>query len=59
MATFRKATLTASAKDAVTFDKLKRRMVYELSNWSNSATAAHVSSRLFARRSRTGRLGHF
>ena len=28
--------------DAVTFHKLKRRMVYELTNWSNSATAAHV-----------------
>jgi hypothetical protein len=40
-------------KDVVTFDKLKRRMVYELTNWSNSATAADVSSGIFTRFSRT------
>jgi hypothetical protein len=34
-----------SDANRVTFYKLKRRMVYELSNWSNSATAANVSSR--------------
>jgi hypothetical protein len=36
----------------VTFDKLKRRMVYELTNWSNSS-AADVSSRIFTCLSRT------
>ncbi len=42
----------AGTKDPVTFDKLKRRMVYELTNWSNSATAADVSSRILTRCSR-------
>jgi hypothetical protein len=36
-------------KDAVTFNKLKRRMVYELTHRSNSSTTAHVSSRILTR----------
>src|SRR6185312_4622444 len=40
-------------EDAVTFNNIARRMVYELSNRSNSSPAAHVSSRIFIRRSRT------
>src|SRR5712671_8240158 len=42
----------AGTKDPVTFDKLKRRMVYELSHWSNTATAADVPSHLLIRCSR-------
>jgi len=54
MGTFRKAVLTcARAKVRVTFHQLKRRMVYELTNWfnSNSATAADVCSTSSANRS--------
>jgi hypothetical protein len=50
MGTFRRQTLIVSAQHAVTFDKLKRRKVYELSNWSNS-TATDVCSPSPANRS--------
>jgi hypothetical protein len=39
-----------SATGQVTFYKLKRRMVYELTNRSDSATAALISSRIHIRR---------
>src|SRR5437868_14939681 len=42
---------TEDQKLRVTFHKLQRRMVYELTNWSNSATAAHVFSSCAANRS--------
>src|SRR5260221_9751003 len=45
----------AGTKDPVTFDKLKRRMVYDLSNWSNSSTAADACRPCATNRSGTGR----
>ena len=57
MGTFLKATLTIARgkdlvmKDAVTFNNFTRRMVYELSNWSNSTTATDVCSPSPANRS--------
>jgi hypothetical protein len=48
-----------SATGQVTFYKLKRRMVYELTNRSNSTTAADVYRPCAANRSRPDRSGPF